>query len=138
MPAHPGVWPASTPSKWPKTLKIQIFHIPYAQLTMIGAYTSADGHIPYIPYIGLLTPLIYSVIKPMSHPVVLAEPEVDCRHRPKCGQKRECHDFAPYLSAKLVPTDMTCLHILKLWLCTLNNLKENCRDTPAFCQPPQP
>ena len=138
MPAHPGVWPASTPSKWPKTLKIQIFHIPYVQLTMIGAYTSADGHIPYIPHIGLLTPLKYSAIKSIQHPVDFAQPEVDCRHRPKCGQKRVCHDFAPYLSAKLVPTDMTCLHILKLWLCTLNNLKENCRDTPAFCQPPQP
>ncbi len=90
---------------------------------MNGAYTSADGHIPYIPRIGLLTPLIYSAIKSMEHPAVLARPEVDCRHMPKYGQKRVSRDFAPYLPAKLVPTGRTCLHIYKLWLCRLNNLK---------------
>ena len=83
---------------------------------MIDAYTSADGHIPYIPHIGPLTPLIYSAIKCMEHPVDLAQPEVDCRHRPKCGKKCECRDFTPHLSANLVPTDRTCLHIYKLWL----------------------
>jgi len=62
---------------------------------MNGAYTSADGHILYIPRIGLLTPLIYSAIKSMEHPVVWAGPEVDCRHRPKYGQKRVSRDFAP-------------------------------------------